>query len=119
MPYRQPLFDSWTVRPMYIAVRTAGEPLAAAAAIRHQVNRLDPDQPIANVRTMDERIARSLSGRRFNMVMLGVFVILAQVLRLDGDRWWRQSTLMPYGESIANGLRAVIGDDHPRHSGRS
>ncbi len=53
------------------------------------------------------------------MVMLGVFVILAQVLRLDGERWWRQSVLMPYGESIANGLRAVIGDDHPRHVGRS
>jgi putative ABC transport system permease protein len=84
VPYRQPLFDSWTVRPMYIAVRTAGEPLAAAAAIRHQVNRLDPDQPIANVRTMDERIARSLSGRRFNMVMLGLFAVLALTLAAVG-----------------------------------
>jgi putative ABC transport system permease protein len=69
---------------MYIAVRTAGEPLAAAAAIRHQVNRLDPDQPIANVRTMDERIARSLSGRRFNMVMLGLFAVLALTLAAVG-----------------------------------
>jgi membrane protein required for colicin V production len=52
-------------------------------------------------------------------VMLGVFVILAQVLRLDGDRWWRQSVLMPYGESIANGLRVVIGDERTRHVGRT
>ncbi len=52
-------------------------------------------------------------------VLLGVFVILAQVLRLDGERWWRQSVLMPYGESIANGLRAVIGDDRPRHANAS
>jgi membrane protein required for colicin V production len=50
-------------------------------------------------------------------VLLGVFVILAQVLRLDGERWWRQSVLMPYGESIANGLRAVVGDDRTRHAG--
>jgi membrane protein required for colicin V production len=53
------------------------------------------------------------------LVMLGVFVILAQALRLDGDRWWRQSVLMPYGESIANGLRVLIGDEHTRHVGRS
>ena len=54
-------------------------------------------------------------------VMLGVFVILAQTLRLDGERWWRQSVLMPYGESIANGLRAVIGDSRAsvKHASRS
>lgn len=48
-------------------------------------------------------------------VLLGVFVILAQVLRLDGERWWQKSRLMPYGESIANGLRVVIGDERTRH----
>ncbi len=53
------------------------------------------------------------------IVMLGVFVILAQVLRLDGERWWRQSVLMPYGEAVANGLRAVIGDERTHHVGRS
>jgi uncharacterized membrane protein required for colicin V production len=50
----------------------------------------------------------------------GIGVTLAQVLRLDGERWWRQSVLMPYGESIASGLRAVIGDDNrARHASRS
>ena len=51
-------------------------------------------------------------------VMLGVFVILGQLLRLDGEHWWRKSVLMPYGESVANGLRAVIGEDRVRHAGR-
>jgi membrane protein required for colicin V production len=50
-------------------------------------------------------------------VLLGVFVILGQVLRLDGEHWWRKSTLLPYGESIANGLRVVIGDER-HHAGR-
>jgi membrane protein required for colicin V production len=52
-------------------------------------------------------------------VLLGVFVILAQVLRLDGERWWRQSALIPYGEAVANGLRAVIGEERTRRSGRA
>jgi putative ABC transport system permease protein len=84
VPYRQPLFDSWTVRPMYVTVRTANDPLGATAAIRHEVNRLDPDQPISDVRTLDERITRSLSGRRFNMVMLGLFAVLALTLAAVG-----------------------------------
>jgi membrane protein required for colicin V production len=51
------------------------------------------------------------------LVLLGVFVILGQLLRLDGDRWWRQSLLMPYGESVANGLRALVGEQRIRHTG--
>jgi membrane protein required for colicin V production len=54
------------------------------------------------------------------LVLLGVFVILGQALRLDGEHWWRKSVLLPYGESIANGLRTVIGDDQGRrHASRS
>lgn len=51
------------------------------------------------------------------VVLLGVFVILAQLLRLDGDKWWRQSLLIPYGESVANGLRALVGEQRGRHTG--
>ena len=50
------------------------------------------------------------------LVMLGVFVMLAQLLRLEGERWWRQSVLIPYGESIANGLRVVVGEERVRHT---
>jgi putative ABC transport system permease protein len=80
VPYRQPLFANWTVRPMQIAVRTAGDPLMAAGTVRREIARLDPDQPISDVRTMDERIGRSLAGRRFNMILLAVFAALALAL---------------------------------------
>jgi membrane protein required for colicin V production len=67
-----------------------------------------------------DRLLGFVFGAFRGFVLLGVFVILAQVLRLDGERWWRQSVLMPYGESIANGLRAVIGDNNrARHASRS
>jgi membrane protein required for colicin V production len=51
------------------------------------------------------------------VVLLGVFVILGQLLRLDGERWWTRSLLVPYGESVANGLRALVGEQRVRHTG--
>jgi membrane protein required for colicin V production len=49
-------------------------------------------------------------------VLLGVFVILGQLLELQDERWWRQSVLIPYGESIANGLRVLVGEARQPHS---
>ncbi len=51
-------------------------------------------------------------------VLLGVFVILGQLLRLQDERWWRHSVLIPYGESIANGLRTLVGEERVRHASR-
>jgi membrane protein required for colicin V production len=49
-------------------------------------------------------------------VLLGVFVILGQLLRLQEEPWWRHSLLIPYGESIANGLRVLGGEARVPHS---
>lgn len=48
------------------------------------------------------------------LVLVAVFVILGQLLRLDGEPWWRYSRLMPYAESIANGLRTLVGAEQHR-----
>ena len=48
-------------------------------------------------------------------VLLGVFVILGQLLRLQGEGWWRHSLMIPYGESMANGLRTMVGEAHVPH----
>ena len=50
-------------------------------------------------------------------VLLGVFVILGQLLRLEGEPWWQHSRLIPYGEGIANGLRAIVGEQMAKRSG--
>src|SRR6267378_3070623 len=51
-------------------------------------------------------------------VLLGVFVILGQLLRLQEEQWWRHSMLIPYGESIAHGqwpgARRVPAASHAR-----
>jgi putative ABC transport system permease protein len=80
VPARQPLFSSWTVRPMFVVVRTAAAPLAVAPQVRVDIVRIDRDQPISDVKTMDERIDRSLATRRFNTLLLALFAALALAL---------------------------------------
>ena len=58
-----------------------------------------------------DRFLGFVFGALRGIVLLGVFVILGQLLRLDGERWWRHSLLIPYGESIANGLRTLVGEE--------
>ena len=50
------------------------------------------------------------------LVLLGVFVILGQLLRLQEEQWWRHSMLIPYGESVANGLRMLVGEERVRRA---
>ena len=87
VPFRQPLFDrpydNWTVQPMYVAIRAA-DPLAFATTMRGILERIDRDQPISDVRTMEERIGRSLAGRRLNTVLLATFAALALALAAIG-----------------------------------
>lgn len=63
-----------------------------------------------------DRLLGLLFGLLRGLVLLGVFVILGQLLRLEGERWWRGSTLIPYGESIAKGVRLVVATDR-EHGG--
>src|ERR1700761_2612622 len=64
-----------------------------------------------------DRFLGFLFGLLRGFVLLGVFVILAQLLRLDDEKWWRHSLLIPYGESVANGLRAMVGEERVHHTG--
>jgi membrane protein required for colicin V production len=61
-----------------------------------------------------DRLLGFAFGALRGLVLVGVFVILGQLLRLDGEPWWRYSRLMPYAESIANGLRTLVGAEQHR-----
>lgn len=63
-----------------------------------------------------DRLLGFAFGLLRGFVLLGVFVILGQLLRLQGEHWWRGSLLIPYGESIANGLRTLVGEERVHHS---
>ena len=65
-------------------LRTAADPSRYANQARRAVQSIDPDQPIANVRTMDELIAQSVGQRRLSMLLLSVFSGIALVLASIG-----------------------------------
>jgi len=69
---------------MAVVVRTAGDPAAMASAVRREILKLDPEQPISNVRTMEKVLSDSLMLRRVSMLLLTVFASLALTLATVG-----------------------------------
>ena len=69
---------------MGLVIRTAGDPAAFATTLRREVQALDKDQPIYNVRTMDDVVANSLGTRRVSMQFFAVFACAALLLAALG-----------------------------------
>jgi putative ABC transport system permease protein len=67
-----------------LVVRTSGDPRPLTQAIREQVLAVDKNQPVFDIKTMEERVADSLETRRFAVVLLGIFGGLALVLAAIG-----------------------------------
>ena len=65
---------------MAFIVRTARDPEAAIRAVESQVYAVDRNQPVFDVRTMEERLARSLAPQRFYLLIVGIFACIAIVL---------------------------------------
>src|SRR5258708_38579004 len=65
---------------MFRRVRSAQDPRGLASAIRREIQSIDPDQPIANVRTLEAVTADSIAPRRMSMALLGAFAGIALLL---------------------------------------
>jgi putative ABC transport system permease protein len=71
---------SWLPRGMTVVVRSAGEPEALAAALRSAVRAVDPDVPLADVRTYTEIEGRALGQARSLRTLLALFAGLGLLL---------------------------------------
>jgi putative ABC transport system permease protein len=69
---------------MTVVVRTQGDPLHAEALLRSKVRELDARQPIYNVRSMENWIARDGSQARTNALLLTIFALVALALAAVG-----------------------------------
>jgi predicted permease len=69
---------------MALVVKTQIDPRALASQVRAAVASIDSEQPIADVRSMDEWMARSLEGRRSPMLLLALFGAVALTLSAIG-----------------------------------
>ena len=72
------------IRAMALVLKTNLDPQTLVAQVRSAVQSIDPEQPIADVRTMDQWVMRSLEIRRTPMMLLALFGVVAMVLSAIG-----------------------------------
>jgi predicted permease len=114
LPPTQPYFP-----PQRLLVRSALPPETVATAVRGVLRDLDPGLALAHVRTMPEIVARETAPRRFVLVLLGSFAVIAVILcavgiygvlaQFVGQRTREIGIRIAMGAHRADVLRFVIG----------
>ena len=69
---------------MNIVLKSQTPPATLTATVRGVLKGFDPDLPIYNVRTMEQRVGESLARRRFAVLLLTLFAIVALGLATIG-----------------------------------
>jgi putative ABC transport system permease protein len=78
-PYSQAVWPAMT-----ITVKTATSPLTLASPVKAALARIDPEQPVSRIRTMDDVLSESIGGRSFPMLLLTLFAGVAFALAAIG-----------------------------------
>ena len=83
VPYRQ-ANEVLPVRTMSVVLRTEVDPRLLIPNLRETVRRINPDQPVVRVRTMEENVAQNFSQPRFRTLLLLIFAGLALLIAAVG-----------------------------------
>jgi putative ABC transport system permease protein len=79
LPYAQrPL------RAMEVVLRTTDDPLTMARTVRSAVWSLDGDLPVSEIQTVEQMVGARVASRRFNLLLLGLFALVAVLLAAVG-----------------------------------
>ncbi len=72
------------IRNVFLVVRTTGEPLAVAGAVRAEIRQMDANLPVANIRSMSEVVSTALATPRLTSFLLAAFAAIALALAAVG-----------------------------------
>ncbi len=78
-PYKQQPFNGMT-----LVARTSGDPAGLSASIRGEVMKIDKDQPVSNIRTLEQYLSTSIAQQRFSALLFGIFSAVAMALASVG-----------------------------------
>lgn len=105
---------------MSFIIRTEGDPHPVIRTIEHQIYSVDRDEPVFEVKTLEERLADSLAPQRFQLLLIGTFAGIAILLAVFGvygtmtylvnQRTREIGIRMTMGARLGNVVWLVIGE---------